>query len=62
MLGIPLPFAVFFTFLGLRLSHTVDWSWWWVTAPVWISAAIFAVLLLVLGIASGVFLAKWASR
>lgn len=26
-------------FVGLKLTHVIDWSWWWVTAPLWISAA-----------------------
>ena len=37
MLSIPLPFAVFFTFLGLKLSGDIAWSWWWVFAPLWIA-------------------------
>lgn len=28
--------AVFIVFLVLKLTGTVDWSWWWVTAPLWI--------------------------
>lgn len=22
-------------FVGLKLQHTIDWSWWWVTCPFW---------------------------
>ena len=22
-------------FVGLKLTHFIDWSWWWVTAPFW---------------------------
>lgn len=22
-------------FLGLKLTNQIDWSWWWVTAPLW---------------------------
>jgi hypothetical protein len=22
-------------FVVLKLVHTIDWSWWWVTAPFW---------------------------
>jgi NhaP-type Na+/H+ or K+/H+ antiporter len=36
----PGPFVVFFVFLGLRLSETTDWSWVWVTSPLWIGAGI----------------------
>ena len=30
------------SFLGLKLSHVVGWSWWWVTAPAWITLLIIA--------------------
>jgi hypothetical protein len=32
-------------FIGLKLGGVIDWSWWWVLSPLWISAAIVAVLL-----------------
>ena len=22
-------------FITLKLTHVIDWSWWWVTAPLW---------------------------
>ena len=22
-------------FVGLKLTHYIDWSWWWVTLPFW---------------------------
>lgn len=28
--------AVFIVFLVLKLIGQIDWSWWWVTAPLWI--------------------------
>lgn len=34
--GIGLGGAVFIVFLVLKLTHYIDWSWWWVTAPLWI--------------------------
>lgn len=34
-------------FVGLKLGHVIDWSWWWVTAPFWGGlAAILAVVLI----------------
>lgn len=24
------------TFIVLKLTHTIDWSWWWVLSPMWI--------------------------
>lgn len=32
-------------FITLKLLHKIDWSWWWVLSPLWITAAVFAVLL-----------------
>ncbi len=23
-------------FVGLKLTNTIDWSWWWVLSPIWI--------------------------
>lgn len=43
--GIGLGGLVFIVFLVLKLTDTIDWSWWWVTAPLW------GPLALVLGIA-----------
>ncbi len=32
-------------FIGLKLTDHIDWSWWWVLAPIWTK---FAFLLLVI--------------
>lgn len=32
--------VLFFIFLVLKLTAVIDWSWWWVTAPLWGSAAL----------------------
>lgn len=33
--GIGLCDLLFVIFLGLKLGKVIDWSWWWVTAPLW---------------------------
>lgn len=33
--GIGLGGALFITFLVLKLTGVIDWSWWWVTCPLW---------------------------
>lgn len=38
--GIGLFGATFIVFLVLKLTHVIDWSWWWVTAPLWIPASL----------------------
>ena len=30
---------LFFIFLILKLTGIINWSWWWVTSPLWISFA-----------------------
>lgn len=30
-------------FIVLKLIDRIDWSWWWVLAPMWISLAIVGV-------------------
>jgi hypothetical protein len=39
--------VMFLLFLGLKLTDAIDWSWWWVTAPLWIPFAIVGCLLLI---------------
>ena len=49
---------LFLVFLVLKLTGHIDWSWWWVTAPLWVAPA---VVILVLGVLLvGVMLGKLA--
>jgi hypothetical protein len=44
----PIAWILTIVFVVLKLTHTIDWSWWWVLSPLWISAAfVIAILLLV---------------
>jgi len=46
-------FLLFLLFLGLKLAGVIDWSWWWITAPLWggiaVWIAIIAAILVVAG-------------
>ena len=33
-------------FVVLKLCGIINWSWWWVISPIWISAIIFMVVLI----------------
>jgi hypothetical protein len=35
---------LFIVFLTLKLCGVIDWSWWWITAPLWAPLAILAVV------------------
>lgn len=43
-------------FVGLKLAHVINWSWWWVLAPMWLPFVI--VCLIVLGGAALYMLAE----
>lgn len=34
-------------FIVLKLIGKIDWSWWWVLSPIWISIALVLVFLLI---------------
>ena len=52
--GIGLGGILFVVFFILKLTGYIDWSWWWVTAPLWIPFAI-AMIFLVFILAASVF-------
>lgn len=45
--GLGLGTVLFLIFMVLKLTNYIDWSWWWVTAPLWIPIAIIAIVGLV---------------
>jgi phosphoglycerol transferase MdoB-like AlkP superfamily enzyme len=42
---------LFITFLVLKLTKVIDWSWWWVTSPLWIGLAIVLGIVLIVLVA-----------
>lgn len=52
--GFPVWFALFLVFLTFKLTETVGWSWWWITAPLWGPWALVLVVFVVLLVAAGV--------
>jgi hypothetical protein len=53
--GVGLDVVLFVVFLVLKLCNVIDWSWWWVTAPLWIPVALFVAVCAVVFIV-GVFI------
>lgn len=49
--GVGLYGLIFVAFLVLKLCNVIDWSWWWVTAPIWGPLAIVAVILFIVVVA-----------
>lgn len=33
--GLGINVILFLIFLVLKLTNHINWSWWWVTAPLW---------------------------
>jgi hypothetical protein len=53
--GISIGMVLFLIFMVLKLTGSIDWSWWWVTSPLWIP---FVVLIGVIFIGIIVALSK----
>jgi hypothetical protein len=49
--GLGLGMILFLIFMTLKLTDNIDWSWWWVTSPLWIPVVILLVVFAVIGIA-----------
>lgn len=59
MQAFPIFPIMFLIFLTLKLCSVIDWSWWWVTAPLWGG---FVIGVLFFGGAAIVFSVKASSR
>lgn len=42
--GLGFGTVLFLIFMVLKLTNYIDWSWWWITAPLWIPIAIIGVV------------------
>lgn len=50
----PSCMILFIVFLVLKLTNVINWSWWWVTAPLWIPVSIVLVLLIIAIVVLGI--------
>ena len=48
--GIGFGTVLFLVFLILKLTDTIDWSWWWVTSPLWVPLALGVVIMGIMGL------------
>ena len=39
------PSLLLALFIGLKLTDTIHWSWWWVLSPVWIPLCLVLIIL-----------------
>jgi len=45
--GLGLGTVLFLIFMTLKLANLITWSWWWITAPIWIPFASVMVLVII---------------
>lgn len=48
--GLGLGSVLFIVFLILKLTGNIDWSWWWVTSPLWIPLTLGVIILGIVGL------------
>jgi hypothetical protein len=48
-------FVVFLVMKLAKIGDVANWSWWWVTAPLWIPIALVLVILLVVFLGFAIF-------
>lgn len=42
--GMNLSWLLFIVFMVLKLTKLIDWSWWWVSSPLWLPFVVGLVL------------------
>jgi hypothetical protein len=42
--GLGVGTILFLIFMVLKLTNYIDWSWWWITAPLWIPILILGII------------------
>ncbi len=48
--GISFTGLLTIVFIILKLTNNIDWSWWWVLSPLWITV-VLALLIVIIGYA-----------
>jgi hypothetical protein len=43
-------YGIFLILGSLKLAKIIDWSWWWVTSPLWIPIVLMIIILFFLGV------------
>ena len=58
--GLGFATVLFLIFMVLKLTDLIDWSWWWITAPLWIPFGILSMVGLIIWV--GVALICWLEK
>ena len=46
--GLSLATILFLIFLVLKLTNYIDWSWWWISAPLWLTAILYIFIAIIM--------------
>ena len=46
---------MFLILMTLKLTNYIDWSWWWITAPLWGGFALILLIILIVVIIKTIF-------
>lgn len=49
-------FLLFLVLITLKLTNFISWSWWWVTAPLWLPLSIILTIIFIILIILGITL------
>lgn len=41
-------------FIVLKLTGYIDWSWWWVSLPLWIPFSVFLIVIIIAAIVDAI--------
>lgn len=41
------PTLLTIAFVVLKLTHAINWSWWWVLSPIWIQFVLGVILFII---------------
>lgn len=52
--GVGITTVLFIVFLVLKLVGVINWSWWWVTSPLWIHIGILLLTIFIVIIISAI--------
>ena len=55
--GLGLGSVLFIVFLILKLTGNINWSWWWVTSPLWVPITLGVIMVGIMG-----FAITWINR
>ena len=49
-MGLNLGEVILVVFIILKLTKVIDWSWWWVLSPIWLTLIVTALILIYVAI------------